>query len=72
MKGVGLTAFLMWGIFWLGGLFLTLWGAVLAFKASLILGFIALLIEPSPFILGLCALLGHPDVAQRLAHFLGL
>lgn len=51
---------------------LTIYGVVLAFKASIVLGVLALLIEPSPFILGVLALFGHPDTAQKIANWLGL
>lgn len=51
---------------------ITVYGAVLAFQASIVLGVLVLLIEPSPFILGALALLGHPEVAQKIATWLGL
>lgn len=44
---------------------LSVWGAILAFHASFWMGALALVIEPLPLILGLCALLGHSEVAQR-------
>lgn len=54
----------------LGPLALSFWGIYLAFKASVLLGIIVLIMEPSPFILGVCALFGHADLAHRLASFL--
>lgn len=50
----------------------TVYGLYLAFKASIILGVLALIIEPSPAILGWLAIFGHADVAARIAHWLGL
>jgi hypothetical protein len=48
------------------------YGAYLAFKASVLLGFLALLLEPSPTILGLMGVFHHPEVAQKIAAWLGL
>ena len=45
------------------------WGLVLAFKASLILGLVVLLIEPVPFFLGLIALFGHPEVSRQIVEY---
>ena len=51
---------------------LSVYGLILAFKASLILGVIVLLVEPLPLILGVLALLGHPEIARLVAAWLGL
>ena len=51
---------------------LSVYGLYLAFSASIILGVLAMLIEPSPFIFGVLALFGHPEVAQKIATWLGL
>lgn len=59
-------------VLFLGSLAVSFTGAVLAFKASVFLGIAALIIEPVPFLLGLAALLGHPNVAQHIATALGL
>lgn len=41
-------------------------GLYLAFKASLILGFVVLLIEPSPWVIGMIYLLTGKDLAQAI------
>lgn len=51
---------------------LSIYGLYLAFSASIVLGFLALIIEPSPFILGVLALFGHPEVAQKIVTWIGL
>lgn len=58
--------------FWLAAICTSIYGLYLAFSASIVLGVVVLLLEPSPLILGLVALCGNPDVAQRIATWLGL
>jgi len=47
------------------GFALSIYGLILAFKASVILGVIALIVEPSPFVIGVIALFG-PDVCPAI------
>lgn len=47
-------------------------GLILAFHASLILGIIVLVVQPTPTILGWLAIFGCSDVAVRLAHWMHL
>lgn len=49
-----------------------IYGAYLAFKASIILGVIVLIVEPSPTILGWLALFGITDLCSRLAAWMHL
>lgn len=53
-------------------LVLSIYGLYLAFSASIVLGILALFVEPSPLVLGVLALFGHPQVAQKIATWLGL
>lgn len=55
-----------------GPVLLSIYGLVLAFKASIVLGVLALFLEPSPFILGLLGIFGHPEVAHKIAAWIGL
>jgi hypothetical protein len=72
MKGLIVVSILLFHIaLALSGIGLSIYGLVLAFKASLVLGVIVLVVEPSPLILGLVGVF-RPDVAQQLAHWLGL
>lgn len=48
------------------------YGAYLAFKASIILGIVALVVEPSPAVIGWIAILGRSDVCQKIAAWLHL
>lgn len=59
-------------LFIIGSVASTFYGLYLAFSASIILGVIVLLIEPLPLILGVLGFLGHPEVAQRIATWLGM
>lgn len=59
-------------IFIAGLIGLSIYGACLAFSASLILGVIVILVEPAPLVLGLVAVFGNPQVCQQIAAYLGL
>lgn len=48
----------------------TVFGLVLAFKASILLGIIVLLLEPSAYIIGVVYLIGHVNLAQRVMEWL--
>lgn len=61
LLGVGL------GIF---ALICTVYGLWLAFSASIILGIIVLLVEPSPFIIGLVMIAFNKNLAQMLVDLL--
>lgn len=54
------------------GIFPAVYGLILAFKASIILGLLALIIEPSPTVIGWIAIIGHPELCQKIATLLGL
>jgi hypothetical protein len=45
----------------------TIYGIVLGFKASILVGIIILIVEPAPLIVGLVALFSNVDLAQKLA-----
>lgn len=51
---------------------LSIYGLILAFQAGIVLGVLVFIVEPAPFILGLIALFGHADVAQKIADWVGL
>jgi hypothetical protein len=50
---------------------LTIYGLVLSFAASWIVGVAGLLLPPLALIIGLCKLLSGVDLAIRLAHMVG-
>lgn len=50
----------------------TFYGLYLAFKASFILGIAVLILEPSPWVIGVYALFGNPDICIRIAKWFGL
>ena len=54
----------------LGLLATTVYGLYLAFSASILLGFIVLFVEPSPFLIGIVMLCFHKNLAQMLMDFL--
>ena len=51
---------------------LSLYGLVLAFKASILVGILALLVEPAPLVVGVVAFFGHTNLAELVAKALGL
>lgn len=69
---VGFLAFLILVSFVLSIIGLNLYGIYLAFSASILLGIVVLLLEPSGLILGLIAVSGHADIAHKLASFIGV
>lgn len=69
--GVILGIFLLWFL----PIVATFYGLYLAFSASLVLGLLVLFIQPTPLILGFLGIIGHPEVAAKIAawlHTLGL
>lgn len=50
----------------------SIYGLVLAFRASILLGIIVLIVQPSPFILGVIALSGHAEASVKLAQWMHL
>lgn len=67
-----LSAFVFIATLIVVGLASTLYGLVLAFKASFILGLLVLIFEPTPAVIGIYAFFGHPDIAQKLVTWLHL
>jgi len=47
-----------------------LYGIYLAFCASILLGILVLLVEPSPLVIGLVMIFFHKNLAQMLVDFL--
>ena len=48
---------------------LSLYGIVLAFSASVLLGIAVLFIEPLPLVIGLVKVFAHIDLAHRIVEF---
>lgn len=48
---------------------LSLYGLVLAFSASIILGVVTLFVEPLPLVIGLVKVFAHIDLAHRIVEF---
>jgi len=70
LAGMGILGVILMLAMWLGLLVSTVYGLYLAFSASILLGIIVLVIEPSPLIIGLVMLLFHKNLAQMLLDFL--
>lgn len=47
-------------------------GLILAFSASIILGLIALVIQPLPFVIGIIGIFGRSDLCEVVAQWLNL
>lgn len=67
---LGIIAFMC--LFMVAPLCLSIYGLYMAFSASVVLGFLAMVVEPAPFILGVLALFGHPETAHKIAVWIGL
>jgi hypothetical protein len=67
---VGLPIFLLLIGFFFFMLSMSVYGIILAFKASVLIGFLALLIEPTPFIFGIVMFLTGQNIAQAIADLL--
>jgi cytochrome c oxidase subunit IV len=76
MRQIGALFFLLlplaYIVFMFGLAGLSIYGLVLAFQASILVGVIALVAEPLPLIIGLVQFFGHTNLAQKLAHLLGV
>lgn len=70
LLGFGLLGVLFAVFLWVGILGATIYGLYLAFSASLLVGILALIIEPSPLIIGLVMLFFDKNLAQMLVDFL--
>lgn len=68
----GLFGVLFVFLLWAFPICMSIYGLVLAFRASLILGVLVFVIQPAPFILGVLGLFGHPQVAKMIATWIGL
>mgnify|MGYP003341961316 CR=1 FL=1 len=54
----------------IGSLGLTLYGIVLAFSASVVLGILVLFVQPAPLIIGAVMFFFDKDIAQMIVNFL--
>ena len=70
LAGMGILGVLLMVGIWAGLILSTVYGLYLAFSASIILGIIVLLVEPSPLIIGLVMFFFHKNLAQMLLDFL--
>ncbi len=59
---VATAQILWWGI----KLAPAVYGIYLAFKASILLGIVAIVLEPLALIIGLAGMFGHPHLAEQL------
>jgi len=64
---IGYALLLAWVFF---ALAMVVYGLYLAFSASIILGIIVFLVEPSPLIIGLVMFFMHKNIAQMIMDFL--
>lgn len=75
MKTATTLLWMLAGLAWIclpvGLIGFTIYGLYVAFSASVILGIIVLIIEPSPLVIGIVAMF-RPDVCEQLAKWLGL
>jgi hypothetical protein len=70
LAGMGVIGFILIICIWFGLIASTLYGLYLAFSASILLGIVVLIVEPSPLVIGLVMLFFHKNLAQMLLDFL--
>lgn len=70
LAGMGIIGVLLIIGIWATLLLGTIYGLYLAFSASIILGIIVLLVEPSPLIIGLVMFFFEKNLAQMAVDFL--
>ena len=70
LAGMGIIGVLIMFAIWAGLIVSTIYGLYLAFSASIILGIIVLIVEPSPLIIGLVMLFFQKNLAQMIVDFL--
>ena len=67
---LGLIPFLLMLGVWAFGLSMTIYGLYLAFSASVVLGIVVLVVEPSPAIIGLVMFFFEKNLAQLIVDYL--
>jgi hypothetical protein len=70
LLGFGAVGALLYIALCFGIIGATFYGLYLAFSASIILGIIALVVQPSPLIIGLVMIFFHKNLAQIVLHLL--
>lgn len=70
LLSMGIVGMFIFVAIWVMAIISTVYGIYLAFSASIILGFVVLLVEPSPLIIGLVMMFFHKNLAQMLLDFL--
>lgn len=65
----GLIGIILYVSIVLGLVGLSLYGLVVAFHASILLGFIALVVEPLPLVIGLCKVFAGLDIAVKIVEY---
>jgi hypothetical protein len=69
VKLLALLFSLMALTFWATAVGLSIYGLYLAFSASIILGIVAVFVEPAPLVLALVEILAHRHLAQEIVNW---
>ena len=70
LAGMGVLGALIMIVIIVGAIVASIYGLYLAFSASILLGILALFVEPSPLIIGLVMMFFHKNLAQMLLDLL--
>lgn len=70
LAGLGVLGYLLMVLWVLFALVAAIYGLYLALCASILLGVVVFLVEPSPLIIGLVMIFFHKNLAQMLIDFL--
>jgi hypothetical protein len=63
---LGIFGFCLWACVLIGGICLSIYGLILSFSASIVLGIIALIIEPAPLVVGLVKFAFNYNIPEHL------
>lgn len=70
LVGLGVIGILGYVLLVFGLFSMTIYGLVLAFKASILLGVIVFFVEPAPLIIGLCMFFANVNLAEKVLELL--
>lgn len=70
LASLGIIGYLLIFAWFIFALVAAIYGIYLAFSASILLGIVVFIVEPSPLVIGLVAMFFHKNLAQMLIDFL--
>lgn len=66
---LGVVGILMWACVIVGAIGMSIYGLILAFSASIVLGILTLFVEPAPFIFGAVMFFAGTNLPQKIMNW---